>query len=154
MYKHVCAMPQSDEASASIMTTILGCADWWAQGEMQRSCWETLQSYLLPCLHARRRPSLITSLFPLSYLSSPSLFYTPYSPPNLHHRLTVLLCFILLFHPQETGSSFDVFIFRRLRGASASLLVTARSAVCMLAKRMGFCKQLQVKVCITLKLRH
>lgn len=67
------------------------CVKSGAQGEMQRPCWETLQSYLLSCLPLRLRPSLSTSLFPLSECTPiflhhhfSTLFAHPSSHPALH----------------------------------------------------------------------
>lgn len=79
-------------------------SSWGAQGEMQHSCWETLQSYLPSCLPARRRPSLSTSLFPLSECAPifrhhhfSALFYPV--PSTLPSTLIASLRSIFPLHP-------------------------------------------------------
>lgn len=62
-----------------------------AQWEMQRPCWETLQSYLPSCLPLRLRPSLSTSLSPLSECAPifpHHHFSTLFSPYPAHPSLT------------------------------------------------------------------
>lgn len=121
-----------DEVSASLMNTIPADARLCQVREPKERCSAPAEKR---CSLISRPVSLCVSdlLFPtlfshflnarlsfltITFLHSFTLSH-PSPPPTLPYTLAASLRSIFPLHPLQTGSPFDVFIFRRLQGASA-----------------------------------